>query len=169
MADLHIPEVEKMSDMRFLQSLDRLGTYEELTDIIAYLAAKRPMTTQRLEYILYFAFGWGLLLLHRQIAPLSFHQTPYGPREATVSKLYPSYDIVPVSSVTPRLDNDLKNLLDIALDTYADQPIRELEVRLMHHMYGEPGDQISARKIYLFFATVTYLVEAQDGYYVPFS
>lgn len=152
MKELSIETAANMSEKTFLCSLEKQGTYEDLTDIITYLTAKRPMTTQRLGYLVYFAYAWALVLLHRQIAPFQFVQTPYGPMELVHQKIYPSYDVIPAYEA-PTLDRDLTMLLDLVLHNYGNEPIYNLGMRLSSHLMDvEPGIRIGSKDIYLFFS-----------------
>ena len=152
MKELSIETAANMSEKTFLCSLEKQGTYEDLTDIITYLTAERPMTTQRLGYLLYFAYAWGLVLLHRQIAPFQFIQTYYGPMELIHHRIYPSYDVIP-SYEAPILDQELTKLLDLVLHTYGNEPLHNLEARLSSHMLDiAPGFRICSRDIYMFFS-----------------
>ena len=129
--------------------LRHLGTHADMESIIGYLTREGRMTAQRLGYLCYWAYAWGLLVLEREICPFTFIQTCYGPHEIEHDKLYPATDY------HIDLDPDLQLLLDIVLDTYGQEDIRELESRLMEHLRDIPlGRTITARDIYCFFARV---------------
>ena len=149
-----IKQVEKMTDLEFMKSLKDLGSYEDMTNIISFITSKIIITPDKLQGLLWYAYGWGLTLYDIEIAPLQFFQTPYGPAEININKIYPAWEtaIIPYCS-TPKLDPKIETLLNATISTYGELSNDELSKSYAWHCYTvPPGDDISARDIYLFFA-----------------
>lgn len=136
----------RINATQFLHRLDQLGTHADIHNIIAYLTSDNSMTAQRLQILLYYAYGWGLVMLHREIAPLLFLQTPCGPLELKSLRIYPTLHARPYE-----LDDDLQRLLDVVLEIYDNKTMRQLETRMMSHDIAPLGQVIPARDIYLYF------------------
>lgn len=146
-----IASIGKMDNRQFLRTLDRLGTTEDMADILTYIAGRMPMTTDKLEALVYFAYAWGLVA-HREIAPFRFIQTSYGPCELTCRKLWLRYDIVSQMD-PPEIDDQLKAILDFVILRYGSMPTTELSDRMASHLkHIPPGSDITARDIYLYFS-----------------
>ena len=150
-------DVAEMTNRDFLKTLDSLGTYEDMSEIITYLTASKAMTSDKLQCVVYFAYAWGLCLLNREIAPFQFLQTPYGPAEINITRLYPAaLGLIPQMAI-PTLDPQLKKLLDFVLMRYGSMPTSELECRMNSHIPNTlPGREIEAKDIYLFFSAAKY-------------
>ena len=152
---LHRRAVEQMSDLQYLSSLSNYGTYEDMTSIIQYLTSKCLMTPDKLQGLLWYAYAWGLIFLNTEICPLQFVQTPYGPAELNVNRLYPVWDtaIIP-QGAPPQLHPRIQTLLNAVIDKYGSMDTEKLSKRYANHCdFIEPGDDITARDIYMYFTS----------------
>ena len=145
--------VMKMDNLQYMNSLSYCGTYEDMTKVIQYITSKILITPDKLQGMLWYAYGWGLVFFNMEIAPFEFVQTPYGPAETNVNKLYKAWDtaIIPYCP-PPKLDRRVKLILDATIKTYGSLSNDELNERYANHCYDiEAGEEITARDIYLFF------------------
>lgn len=147
-------KVEKMSDLEYMQSLNLLGTYEDMTNIISYITSKLLITPDKLQGLLWYAYGWGLTLYNQEICPCQFFQTPYGPAEINVNKIYKAWEtaIIPQCSA-PKLNPRIEQLLNATISTYGKLSNEELSKSYSWHCNNvSPGEDISARDVFLFFS-----------------
>ena len=152
---LHRRAVEQMNDLQYLCSLSNLGTYEDMTSIIQYLTSKCLMTPDKLQGMLWFAYAWGLLILNCEICPLQFVQTPYGPAEININKIYPIWDnsIIP-QGPPPKLNPKIEALLNGVIKEYGPMSTDKLTKRYASHCDNVPaGEEISARDVYMYFSS----------------
>lgn len=151
--------VLEMDNLQFLNQLDDRGGYDEMQDIITYLTSKLLMTPYKLDSMLWFAYGWGLVVLNSEIAPFQWKQTEYGPSSLDVPKLYPieKFGMVP-QAPEPEIDFEVKALLDAIITRYGKLSAEDLGERISYHLKGmvEPGSPIEARDAYLFFTSAIF-------------
>lgn len=151
---LHRRAVEQMDDLQYLKSLSHLGTYEDLTSIIQYITSKILITPDKLQGLLWYAYAWGLVILNTEICPLQFIQTPYGPAELNINRLYPIWDnsIIP-QGPPPRLNPKIELLLNGIIKKYGPIPTDKLSRGYADHCDNIPaGEEISARDVYMYFS-----------------
>lgn len=143
-----------MSDLEFMRSLDLLGTYEDMTNIINFITSRILITPDKLQSLLWLAYGWGLTILNYEIAPLQFVQTPYGPAEININKLYPAWDSAIIPQVpAPKLNPKVEHILTSTIKTYGSLSNEELDELISWHCKDvSPGEDISAREIFMFFS-----------------
>ena len=102
----------------------------DISDIANWFLAKESMTHKKLQKVCYYAVAWGWALMDKDIATNSeFQAWVHGPVSPTLYSTYKGigWNLIPQSTDTIELSQDLTDLLESVWLTYGDKSGNELE------------------------------------------
>lgn len=145
-----------MSEKQFNKSLKRIGTTEDMKNIVLWFMTKESMSPLKLTCLCYFAFAWGLVFFKAKIAPFRFFKKDDILYEKTLCKIWNNEEkIYRTTLIPPELPDDIKNLLYMIWKEYGTLDDKTLLGRIRNQApFIYSIKDIPANKLMLFFCIV---------------